>query len=265
MDSKKIAPFDKWTMDQKTKKLNEANVNIECEWWDECIVQVLKQLESQTEGYLTCNSLEAFIKFKNSVLGKDANFVDNNSIIEFIKELIFFNYAKNLYVDSANGGDNTIMHSQGVVIEQLADTILDKILNKSDYYEAPQATSNVMLNDNPTDFEEMPFEKNVLTFGKYLKMLNEAKTKLEFLNYDECLERILDTIAQDASQNDIHSAVLQYIKKNGKIQNKGIEDPAEVGIMIKNCLGLWADMITKEIMDALNLKKGKGMSNEEVK
>lgn len=46
MESKKIGTFKQFLHQQRVKKINEAKVNIECDWWDACIVEVMQELET---------------------------------------------------------------------------------------------------------------------------------------------------------------------------------------------------------------------------
>ena len=42
MESKRIGTFKQFLNEQRLKKINEARVSLEIEWWDSCIVEVMQ-------------------------------------------------------------------------------------------------------------------------------------------------------------------------------------------------------------------------------
>lgn len=57
MESKKIGTFKEFLKEQSVKKINEARVSLEIEWWDECIVEVMQILNDECNGILDYETL----------------------------------------------------------------------------------------------------------------------------------------------------------------------------------------------------------------
>ena len=50
MDSKKIGTFKEFLKEQRQKKINEARVNIECDWWDDYeIAEIPNEVDIKNE------------------------------------------------------------------------------------------------------------------------------------------------------------------------------------------------------------------------
>ena len=50
--SKRIGTFKQFLNEQRLKKINEARVSLEIEWWDECIVDVMQIMKDECNGFL---------------------------------------------------------------------------------------------------------------------------------------------------------------------------------------------------------------------
>lgn len=133
--SKRIGTFKEFLKEQRQKKINEANVNIECDWWDECIVEVMQELETECDGILDWDKIISFCKQKWAILGRTLPQpeYDDHILTQHIKDLIFQFHGNSFYTDFKcdYGWDNQQVHSKGLVIEELAAVILDKVREKT--------------------------------------------------------------------------------------------------------------------------------------
>lgn len=135
MESKKIGTFKQFLHQQRVKKINEAKVNIECDWWDACIVEVMQELETECLGILDCDAIIKYCKNKWTILGRPLPQpeYDDNILTQHIKDLIFQFHGDSFYTDwkCDVGWDNQQVHSKGLVIEELAAVILEKVKEKA--------------------------------------------------------------------------------------------------------------------------------------
>ena len=67
---KRIGTFKKFLSQQRMKKINEANVNIECDWWDACIVEVIQEIDKECSGFFVWETIIKYCKDKWSILGR---------------------------------------------------------------------------------------------------------------------------------------------------------------------------------------------------
>lgn len=221
MDSAKIGTFKQFLKQQKQKKINEANtVSVSVEWWDECVVQVLQQIESEAQGMFWDNIIK-FCRNKWAILGRPLPLPDqdDNILTQHIKDLIFQFHGDSFYTDwkCDYGWDNQQVHSKGLVIEELAATILEKIREKTRPQGEPdtgEATGTLSdrekatlvpmkpcpaIDDNGTvEYEEdLPYEyeshkvKPVKGFNDYIKALNETVAMIDCDNLEDCIQHTL--------------------------------------------------------------------------
>ena len=61
-NSKRIGSFKEFLRDQRMKKINEEKINIECDFWDECIVEVMQDLKDECKGGLDEDTLRKLVK-----------------------------------------------------------------------------------------------------------------------------------------------------------------------------------------------------------
>ena len=131
MGSKRLGTFKEFLSQQRMKIINEANVKIECDWWDACIVEVLQELETECQGVLAWDVIINFCKQKWAILGRTLPQpeYDDNLLTQHIKDLIFQLHGGSFYTDwkCDYGWDNSQVHSKGLVIEELAAVILEKV------------------------------------------------------------------------------------------------------------------------------------------
>jgi len=256
MGSKRIGTFKKFLSQQRMKIINEANVNIECDFWDQAIVEVLQQIEEEAQGMVWDNIIK-FCRDKWAILGRQLPLpdYDDNILTQHIKDLIFQFHGQSFYTDwkCDYGWDNQQVHSKGLVIEELAAVILEKVKEKTKPQGEPE-TGNptgtlsdrekaTMVPMKPASsyedeyYEDLPFEyeshkvRPVKGFKDYTKALNETVALLDIsmdchkncINY--CLDRIqkevgsynpdeIFIVAGQAADPKLKTrVVLPYVKK----------------------------------------------------
>lgn len=239
MNSKRLGTFKEFLKQQRQKKINEANVNIECDWWDECIVEVLQEIESECQGFVVWETIIKFCKDKWAILGRELPLpeYDDNLLTQHIKDLIFQFHGKSFYTDwkCDFGWDNQQVHSKGLVIEELASVILEKVKEKA----APQGepeTGNptgtlsdreevVMVPMTPIpavdDYEDEYCEdllehkkvKSVKKFNEYSKMLKETVAILDCSCKEECIKYCMDRVKKDVGSYDPNGILMMAAQK----------------------------------------------------
>lgn len=220
MKNKRLNTFQEFLKEQK--QMNE-NVNIEVDWWDECIAEVLSDLEEECNGCFDWTVLGDYIKTKYAILGRTFDeYIDNIYVME-IKDLIWAHHSKS-FCDGTYT-DNAALHSKGVVVEQLAATIYDKLCEKlgdststntkikvADYEPAPEP------DDICGDLDDLPFEsKKVKKYKEYLKEAVATKMKPEDSNtcVDYCLGRI-EMEAGSLEPDAVFDAAVKYANGRAK-------------------------------------------------
>lgn len=253
--SKRIGTFKQFLSQQRMKKINEANVNIECDFWDQAIVEVLQQIEEEAQG-MVWDSIIKFCRDKWAILGRplpQPEF-DDNILTQHIKDLIFQFHGQSFYTDwkCDYGWDNQQVHSKGLVIEELAAVILEKVKEKtkpqgepetgnptgtlSDREKATMVPMSPVIPDEEEDYmDDLPFESKkvrpVKGFKAFTKALNETVAIIDIsmdfhkkcINY--CLDRIQEevgsynpdeifNVASQAADPKVKTkVVLPYVKK----------------------------------------------------
>lgn len=234
MKNRKLGTFKEYLKEQRQQKMNESNVTIECDWWDQCIVEVMQELEDECNGLLDWDVLSNFIKTKFAILGRTWDeYIDNLYILE-IKDLIFQFHKKSFCTDFPS--DNSELHTKGVVIEQLAQVIFDKLSEKIDKTGVDPDNATVRVADREPatmipmksipapapdeDYcDDLPFEsKNkVKKFREYIKEATATKVKPEDTN--ACIEYCLNRIEREAGGLDpdaVFDAAVKFADGRGK-------------------------------------------------
>lgn len=173
---KRIGTFKDFLKEQRQKKLNEAQVNIECAWWDECIDQVLTEIELELQDVWDWERLVTFCKHKWNILNRPFPQPEYSEslIIAHIKDLIFYFHGNSFFANDENCDmENQEVHSIGIVVEELAAVILEKVKEKTQ--QDDKITGIVMDVPIPSDddcCEELPFESTrpVKGFEQYTKL-----------------------------------------------------------------------------------------------
>lgn len=230
MESKKIGTFKQFLHQQRVKKINEAKVNIECDWWDACIVEVMQELETECLGILDGDAIIKYCKNKWTILGRPLPQpeYDDNILTQHIKDLIFQFHGDSFYTDwkCDVGWDNQQIHSKGLVIEELAAVILDKVREKTNPEGEPDTgkTTGTLLDREKTTLvpmtpvpsydsedeycEDLPYEyeshkvKPVKKFNDYTKMLIETVGIIDCTCQDECIKYCMDRIKEEVGSYD---------------------------------------------------------------
>ena len=227
--SKRIGTFKQFLREQKVQKLNEAKVNIECDFWDEAQVEIMQILSDECDGFLTWDTLVKYVKNKFQILGREDPGYEEALLLQHIKDLIFQLHGDSLYTDGkCDWGDkNAEVQAKGLVVGELSKAILDKVLDTVKTSDDPiPGTTSVSLTDKeprtlvpmkpaPTicDDEEdcydhLPFEsKNtrpVKKFYEYSKSLNETIGVgiIEASCQEKCIQYCMDKIMAEVGSYD---------------------------------------------------------------
>ena len=247
MNSKRLGTFKEFLQKQREKRLLENNVSISCDFWDECIVEVMQEIETECQGFMVWETIIKFCKDKWAILGRELPLseYDDNLLTQHIKDLIFQFHGNSFYTDwkCDIGWDNQQVHSKGLVIEELAAVILEKVKEKA----APQGepkTGNptgtlsdreevVMVPMTPIpasdDYEDeycedLPFEKYqnkvVMGMGKYTKMIEEAKQQFRLTKQQRIIDHTLERLEKEAGSLDLEAIAKVVVDKYGIFPEK---------------------------------------------
>lgn len=228
MGSKRIGTFKKFLSQQRLMKINEANVNIECDWWDQAIIEVLQEIEKECNGCLDWKTIIQYCKNKWIILGRTLPQpeYDDNLLTQHIKDLIFQFHGDSFYTDwkCDYGWDNQQVHSKGLVIEELAAVILEKVREKAKPQGEPE-TGNptgtlsdrekvTMVPMKPAPSyedeycEDLPYEyeshrvNHVKGFKEFSKSINETVGIIEMACQEKCIQYCLDRIKKEVGSYD---------------------------------------------------------------
>ena len=243
MESKRIGTFKQFLKEQRRKKINEANVSIECEWWDQCILEVMQEIEDECQVSFSWDTIIKYCKDKWAILGRPIPQPESDDSIllqEHLKDLIFQFHGKSFYVDWNYGAswDNSQIHSKGIVIEELSSVILDKIREKtmpqkgtpannvtgtlSDREEVTLVPMKPIYTNDCEDeyYEDLPIEyesKRVYDFRKYSKMIEEAKDQFKLVNDKKIIDHILKRLESEAGSLKLDDVVQMIYNKKGYV------------------------------------------------
>lgn len=244
--SKRIGTFKQFLSQQRMMRINEANVNIECDFWDQAIVEVLQQIEEEAQGMVWDNIIK-FCKQKWAILGRPLPQpeYDDNILTQHIKDLIFQFHGNSFYTDwkCDYGWDNQQVHSKGLVIEELAATILEKVREKTRPQGEPDAgetTGKLSDREKATLVpmkpapsydcedeycEDLPYEshkvKPVKGFNEYTKSLNETVAVIDCESHEECINQTIDVIKKlvgSLDANEIANVAFQTASPEAKTE-----------------------------------------------
>ena len=220
MEGKKIGTFKEFLKEQSVKKINEARVALEIEWWDECIVEVMQDLADECNGFLDYETLVKFVKNKFIVLGRPDPGYPEVMLQQHIKDLIYsHHWSSNVFDGMCSWEeDQSQVQALGLAIGELAKVILDKILEtiKTPDDPIPGVTKISLTDKEPrtlvpmtepvSDEEEdymddLPFESHkerpVKGFNEYSKYLNETVGIIDMACQKECINYCLDRIQKE--------------------------------------------------------------------
>ena len=218
MEGKRIGTFKQFLKEQSVKKINEARVSLEIEWWDECIVEVMQDLADECNGFLDYETLVKFVKNKFSVLGRTDPGYPESMLQQHIKDLIYsHHWSSNVFDGMCSWEeDQSQVQALGLAIGELAKVILDKILETiktpddpipgvtkislTDKQPRPLVPMTKPVSDEEEDYmDDLPFESKrpVKGFNDYTKSLNETVGIIDMACQKECINYCLDRIKEE--------------------------------------------------------------------
>ena len=220
MDSKRIGTFKQFLNEQRQRKINEARVSLEIEWWDECIVEVMQDLADECNGFLDYETLVKFVKNKFSVLGRPDPGYPEVMLQQHIKDLIYsHHWSSNVFDGMCSWEeDQSQVQALGLAIGELAKVILDKVMEtiKSPDDPTPGETRVSLVDKQPRTLvpmtepvsheeedymDDLPFESHKVSpvkgFNDYTKSLNETVGIIDMACQKECINYCLDRIKEE--------------------------------------------------------------------
>ena len=212
MESKKIGTFKQFLKEQSVKKINEARVSLEIEWWDECIVEVMQIMKDECAGSLDYETLVNYVKGKFQIMGRPDPGYDEGFLLQHIKDLIFQLHGDSFVCDGmCNWGDTSEIQAKGLVVSELAKVILDKVIEtiKTSDDPVPGETRVSLVDKVPAEefpgenVEDLPVEYEshkvspVKGFNDYTKSLNETVGIIDMACQKECIQYCLDRIQKE--------------------------------------------------------------------
>lgn len=217
MENKRIGTFKEFLKEQSVKKINEARVSLEIEWWDECIVEVMQDLADECNGFLDYETLVNYVKGKFQILGRPDPGYDEGFLLQHIKDLIFQLHGDSFVCDGmCNWGDTSETQAKGLVVSELAKVILDKVLEtiKTPDDPIPGETRVSLVDKAPAEefpgenVEDLPYEYEshkvspVKGFRDYAKMLKESVAIIDMTSKTDCIQYCLDRVKQEVGSFD---------------------------------------------------------------
>lgn len=220
--SKRVGTFKQFLKEQSVKKINEARVSLEIDWWDSCIVEVMQIMKDECAGTLDYETLVNYVKGKFQILGRPDPGYDEGFLLQHIKDLIFQLHGDSFVCDGmCNWGDTSEIQAKGLVVSELAKVILDKVLETKKTSDDPnpgetrvsltdkQPRTLVPMTEPVSDEEEdymddLPFESKrpVKKFNDYTKSLNETVGIIDMACQDKCIQYCLDRIQKEVGSFD---------------------------------------------------------------
>ena len=231
---KQIGNFKQFLKAQKQKKINEARLSLEIEWWDACIVEVMQDLKDECNGFLDYDTLVRFVKNKERILGEPDCGSPEGMLERHIKSLIFQHHGDSNVFDGmcSWGEDQSQVQALGLAIGELAKVILDKVLEtiKTPDDPTPGVTQISLTDKEPRTLvpmtpvvpdgeedymDDLPFEqkkvKPVKTFSDYTKALNETVAMIDCESEEECINYTLDMVKKMVGSLDANEiAIMAY-------------------------------------------------------
>ena len=222
--SKRVGTFKEFLKEQSVKKINEARVSLEIDWWDSCIVEVMQIMKDECAGTLDYETLVNYIKGKFQILGRPDPGYDEGFLLQHIKDLIFQLHGDSFVCDGmCSWGDTSEIQAKGLVVSELAKVILDKVLETIKTSDDPtpgetrvsltdkQPRTLVPMTEPVSDEEEdymddLPFESHKVSpvkgFNDYTKSLNETVGIIDMACQKECINYCLDRIKEEVGSFD---------------------------------------------------------------
>ena len=215
--SKRIGTFKQFLKEQSVKKINEARVSLEIDWWDSCIVEVMQIMKDECAGTLDYETLVNYVKGKFQIMGRPDPGYNEGFLLQHIKDLIFQLHGDSFVCDGmCNWGDTSEIQAKGLVVSELAKVILDKVLEtiKTTDDPIPGETRVSLVDKVPAEefpgenVEDLPIEYEshkvspVKGFRDYAKMLKESVAIIDMTSKTDCIQYCLDRVKQEVGSFD---------------------------------------------------------------
>lgn len=230
MDSKKAIPkFDEFCKGRK--KVNESQIAIDIEWKEKAIAEVLEELKDETYGTGLYDDVLKFVKTKNSILdiSKDDDRNDTDLIKRHIKEIIYLRHWDSFFTKDGYYYPEgpAMIHTFALAIDDVAQTVLDKIQERSNNMECQEGPTKLKLEDSECgddlEDEELCDElcddntcyemSNIKTFRQFNEVLNEAIMQMKCDNYSDLVSATLKAIETEAGSL-VFDDVMAVVKQN---------------------------------------------------
>lgn len=237
MKSKRIGTFREFLKDQKKQKMNEAKVELEIEWWDQCIDEVMQDLENECCGYLSWENILKYAKNKFAITGRELPDYEEILVLQHIKDLIFQHHGDSYCMDNKEDFgeyDSQKIHTLGLAVTELSKVILDKVMFKTNESPKPNPeTTSIGVSDQPTPvcddecdgdyYEDLPFayenKRPVKKFRDYAKSVNETVAIIDSKNSESCIQYCLWKIEKEAGSLDPEAILNQAVDAaDGKVK-----------------------------------------------
>jgi len=240
---KKIETFREFL---KKQKMNEAKVELEIEWWDKAIVEVMQDLEDECAGCLSWEGILKYTKNKFAILGRDLPDYEEILVIQHIKDLIFLHHGDSYCRDGhADFGEyeSQKIHTIGLAITELSKVILDKVMDKTNESPKPnQKTTSIGVNDQEKTtlvpmqpahtcddecdgdyYEDLPCayenKRQIKKFRDYVKPVNETVAIIDSKDNESCIQYCLDRIKKETGGFDPEAILNQAVDvADGKVK-----------------------------------------------
>ena len=215
--SKRVGTFKQFLKEQSVKKINEARVSLEIDWWDSCIVEVMQIMKDECAGTLDYETLVNYVKGKFQIMGRPDPGYNEGFLLQHIKDLIFQLHGDSFVCDGmCNWGDTSEIQAKGLVVSELAKVILDKVLETIKITDDPiPGETRVSLVDKAPaeefpgeNVEDLPIEYEsykvspVKGFRDYAKMLKESVAIIDMTSKTDCIQYCLDRVKQEVGSFD---------------------------------------------------------------
>ena len=186
--------------------------------------------EDECQGFLVWETIIKYCKDKWAILGRSLPIPDyeDNLLTQHIKDLIFQLHGNSFYTDwkCDYGWDNSQVHSKGLVIEELAAVILEKVKEKtkpqgepetgdptgtlSDREKVTMVPMKPAQSDEYEDeyCEDLPYEyeshkvRPVKGFKEYSKALNETVAIIDIACQEKCIKYCLERVLKEVGSYD---------------------------------------------------------------
>lgn len=239
-NSKRIGTFKEFLKEQRKKAINESKVSIEVDWWDECIVEVMQDLVDECGEYYTLEDIYNYAFKKYTILSRKWDEFSDDIIVLHIKDLIYQHHGDG-FVPGMESPSDAELHTKAVVIEELADAIRKKVMEKTsdEAIETPKTRlvdkdktklvpmKPIVVNPNEDypdeNCEDLPWEycseSKVKGFKGYTEMLEEAKSCIFLKNSDELFAVAVDKIATEVGELKLDN-IQNYLSKENERKSK---------------------------------------------